>query len=71
MPDLGYGKEYKITKWHVQPGQLIKTGDVVCDLENRTILMEFESIYGGRVLPIVQLDQKLKVGDAIFKIEGV
>ncbi len=71
VPDLGYSPEYKITKWYVQPGQLIRTGDVVCELENGPVIMELESFCSGRLLSNSKLNQKLKVDDEIFRIQGI
>lgn len=71
VPDLGYGDEYSITKWRVQPGQLVRTGDVVCELENGPVTLEFESYYSGRLLSTCSMKQNLKVDDEIFRIQGV
>ncbi len=71
VPNLGYGNEYKLTKWHVRPGQMVKAGEVVCELETKEILMEFESLYSGRIQATCQIHQNLKVGDEILRIQGI
>ena len=71
VPDFGYSEEYKITKWCVKPGHLVKSGDIVCELENGPITFEYESYYCGQIQSICQANQNLKVGDELFKIQGI
>ncbi|MET1258583.1 lipoyl domain-containing protein [Flagellimonas sp. DF-77] len=71
VPDLGYGQSYRLTKWHKEPGDHIRSGDIVCSLENETILFEFESLYSGRLQYRIPLNQKMEVGEVLFHIEGM
>ena len=59
-PDLGFNRGYRLSEWHVQLGQLIKTGDVICSLETDEIVFEFEStghhVYYERALRKILLN---------------
>ena len=70
-PELGNQKGLTLTKWYVKPGDIVKKGDIVCEIENENITMEFESFYSGKIISICRLNQKLTSGIEIFKIEGV
>ncbi|WP_282163367.1 biotin/lipoyl-containing protein [Ulvibacterium marinum] len=70
-PDLGNLKGLILTKWYVKPGDIVKSGDIVCQLENENITMEFESFYSGKIVSTCRLNQKLTSGIEIFKMEGV
>ena len=70
-PELGNQKGLTLTKWYVKPGDIVKKGDIVCEVENENITMEFESFYSGKIISICRLNQKLTSGIEIFKIEGV
>ncbi|WP_282055737.1 biotin/lipoyl-containing protein [Maribacter luteus] len=70
-PELGNQKGLSLTKWYFKPGDIIKSGDIVCEIENENITMEFESIYSGRILSTCKPKQKLTSGTEIFRIEGI
>ncbi|MFD2916076.1 biotin/lipoyl-containing protein [Psychroserpens luteus] len=60
-----------LTKWYFKSGDIVKKGDIVCDIENENITMEFESFFIGKILLICSLKTKLTSGTEIFKIEGI
>ena len=70
-PDLGNQRNLVLTKWYYKPGDLITSGDIVCDIENEDIVMEFESLFSGKLISTCRLNQKLTKGTEIFKIIGV
>lgn len=70
-PDLGNQKGLILTKWFVKPGDIVKHSDIVCEIENENITMEFESFYSGKIISTCGLNQKLTNGMEIFKIEGI
>ncbi|MEN1785040.1 MAG: biotin/lipoyl-containing protein [Bacteroidota bacterium] len=69
VPDLGKGDNYRITKWHVEIGQIIQKGDFICDVENRHYLMECESLYTGRLITRNLNATKLAVNEELCRIE--
>ena len=71
MPDLENQKGLVLKKWCVKPGDIVKHGDIVCQIENDNITMEFESYYRGKIIFSCKLNQKLTNGIEIFKIEGI
>lgn len=70
-PDLGSQKGLILTKWFAKPRDIVKHGDIVCEIENENITMEFESFYCGKIISTCRLNQKLTSGMEIFKIEGI
>jgi len=70
-PDLGNQKGLTLTKWYFKSGDIVKSGDVVCNIENENITMEFESVFNGRILSTCKLNEKLTSGTIIFEIEGI
>lgn len=71
LPDFGNQNGFKITKWHFKIGDVIKSGDVICDLENERLAMEFESIHIGRLIAICESKNVITSGMEICKIEGI
>lgn len=70
-PDLENQKGLTLTKWYFKPGDIVKYGDIICDIENENISMEFETVFSGRLLSICKLNERLTSGTEIFKIEGI
>ena len=70
-PELGNQKGLILTKWYVKPGDIVKSGDIVCEIENENITMEFETFYSGKILSICRLNQKLTNRIEIFTIVGI
>lgn len=70
-PDLGNQAGLFLKKWFVKPGDHVKTGDIVCEIENENIVMEFESFYCGKIISTCSQNEELEIGQEIFKIEGV
>lgn len=70
-PNLGNQKGLVLTKWYVEPDDLVKQGEIICLIENENISMEFESFYSGKIISTCKLHQKLSNGTELFKIEGI
>ena len=70
-PDLGNQKDLTLTKWYFKPGDIVKYGDIICDIENENISMEFETVFSGKLLSTYRLNERLITGTELFKIEGI
>jgi len=57
-----------VTKWYVNPGFMIRKGQVICRLENADVSIEFESAVEGRVLYIHPLRERIPVGAPVCRI---
>ncbi|MBU3012541.1 acetyl-CoA carboxylase biotin carboxyl carrier protein subunit [Polaribacter vadi] len=62
-------KSFKISKWFVNVGDLIKEGQIICELENNSMSIEFESLTTGKLVYITKPKNKLQPNDLICKIE--
>lgn len=71
LPKMGNQRGFILTKWYVKPGDIVKSGDVICEIENKKITMEFETFYSGKIINTCRLNQKLTNGTEIVKIEGI
>jgi len=40
---------WRITKWHVQVGDNIKPGDILCTIESKNLEADFESFVEGKI----------------------
>jgi len=70
-PELKNQKGLTLAKWYFKSGDIIKSGDIVCIIENENISMEFESFFSGRLLSPCKLNEKLTAGAELFKVEGI
>lgn len=68
LPNI-QNKSFKITKWFVKVGDVVKDRQVICELESNSIIVEFESLNEGKLVVITQNKNELKAGDEICKIE--
>ncbi|GAA3520107.1 hypothetical protein GCM10022393_37940 [Aquimarina addita] len=71
LPEFEGFSNLKITKWHFQAGDLIEEGSIICEIENETITLEFESFANGRISDICPLNKILKTGEKLCELEGV
>lgn len=71
IPDFGNQSGFKITKWYFKIGSKLKSGDVICIIENKDLTMELESIYSGKLISTNQTKEGLEKGAEICKIEGI
>ena len=70
-PELGNQKGLTLTKWYFNAGDIVKSGDIICDIENENITMEFETVFSGKILSTCKLNERLTSGTELFKIEGI
>jgi pyruvate dehydrogenase E2 component (dihydrolipoamide acetyltransferase) len=72
MPRLSDTMEVgTIVKWHVKPGQKVKSGDVVADIETDKATMELQTFDDGTVSELaVVVGKSVPVGQVILKWDG-
>ncbi|WP_417799748.1 biotin/lipoyl-containing protein [Tenacibaculum sp.] len=71
LPEIGNQKGLTLTRWYFRQGDVVKRGDIICEIENENIMIEFESHYSGKIISTCRLNQKLTSGIEILKIEGI
>ena len=54
-------EEGSLAKWYVSPGDKVKPGDIIADIETDKALMEYESVEEGVVLELLP--------NAMFKVK--
>lgn len=65
-------EEGVLAKWHVKVGNVLKSGDILCEIETDKATMEVEAVDEGKVLEILVAEgtQGVKVNAVIARIEG-
>ena len=76
MPSLSPTmEEGSLAKWYVSPGDKVKPGDIIADIETDKALMEYESIEEGTIVELVVKEgtENIKVNSliAIIETEGI
>ena len=72
MPSLSPTmEEGSLGKWYVSPGDKVKPGDILADIETDKALMEYESIEEGTIVKLVVKEgtENVKVNSLIAIIE--
>ena len=72
MPSLSPTmEEGSLAKWYVSPGDIVKPGDILADIETDKALMEYESVEEGTILELVVKEgtENIKVNSLIAIIE--
>lgn len=72
MPSLSPTmEEGSLAKWYVSPGDKVKPGDIIADIETDKALMEYESIEEGTILDLLVEEgtENIKVNSLIAIIE--
>ncbi len=72
MPSLSPTmEEGNLAKWYVSPGDKVKPGDIIADIETDKALMEYESIEEGTIveLAVEEGTENIKVNSLIAIIE--
>ena len=72
MPDLSATEdEIEVIRWLVEPGQLVKRGQPLVEVQTDKAAVEVESIATGMLLEIcVAPEEKVAVGQVIAVIEA-
>ena len=67
MPDMGTTVDYiTVIKWLKQEGDMVKRGDILCEVQTDKAVTELESAAQGVLLrQVVAEDTDVKVGDVI------
>ncbi|MEP0262907.1 lipoyl domain-containing protein [Dokdonia sp.] len=68
---FGNSKDYKITAWHFKVGDIVQKGNILCEIENKKLMIEFESMINGRIRSICPANKMMHAGDEVCKIEVV
>jgi len=65
-------EEGVLAKWHIKVGDVLKSGDIMCEIETDKATMEVEAVDEGEVLEILVAEgtQAVKVNAVIARIEG-
>jgi len=59
-------EEGRILSWKVKPGDAVKSGTVLCEVETDKATMEYESPRDGILLKLIRQEgESVKVGDPI------
>ena len=72
MPSLSPTmEEGSLAKWYVNPGDKVKPGDIIADIETDKALMEYESIEEGTIVELIVKEgtENIKVNSLIALIE--
>ncbi len=61
-----------LAKWHVKVGDIVKSGDILAEIETDKATMEFEAVDEGAILEILipEGTQGVKINTPIAKMEG-
>ncbi len=70
-PDLNGQKDLILTKWYFNVGDKVKHGDIICDIQNDKVVMEFETFFNGKIIYQCNINTELTEKTEICKIEGV
>ncbi len=63
-------EEATITKWHRQPGEFFRTGDILYEIETEKITQEVEATADGKLLEVsVPEGEIAKVGQQICVVD--
>lgn len=69
---LSRAKEIKIIKFNFEVGDIVKFGDVLCEIETEDLTMEFESYHSGKVVYLYPLlKTNIVFGTKIVTLEGI
>jgi pyruvate/2-oxoglutarate dehydrogenase complex dihydrolipoamide acyltransferase (E2) component len=65
-------EEATITKWHKQPGESFRTGDILYEIETEKITQEIEATADGKLLEVsVPEGEIASVGQQICVVDWV
>ncbi len=63
-------EEATITKWHRQPGESFRTGDILYEIETEKVTQEVEAIGDGKLLEVLVPEGEIaKVGQQICVVD--
>src|ERR1700734_3244075 len=71
LPDVGEGlTEADIVAWHVKPGDPVKDGQIIIEIETAKAVVELPSPYTGTVTSLlVEAGQTVDVGAPIITVD--
>jgi len=63
-------EEATITKWHKQPGESFRTGDILYEIETEKVTQEIEATGDGKLLEVLVPEGEIaKVGQQICVVD--
>lgn len=63
-------EEATVTKWHKQPGEFFRTGDILYEIETEKVTQEVEATADGRLLEVsIPEGEIAKVGQQICVVD--
>ncbi|CAL2103667.1 protein of unknown function [Tenacibaculum sp. 190130A14a] len=71
LPDFNKYQNLTIAKWHFHIGDMIEGGDIICEIQNNQVTIEFESLMEGELIWSCEPNKKLTTGMDICTIRGV
>ncbi|WP_445722525.1 biotin/lipoyl-containing protein [Flavobacterium sp.] len=69
IPNLGNQEPFIVTEFYYKPGDVVKAGAILCEIENEEITIEMESYFYGKIIATCALEEELTTGTEILKIE--
>ena len=60
-----------LTQWNYSVGDIVRCGDVLCEIETNLYTMEYESLYEGELIWCCEGKNPLVSGTEICKIKGI
>lgn len=71
VPDIGVKGEIKLLKNRFKTGDIVRSGNIICELEIGENLMEVEVFHEGKLTIIRKPGEKLSIDSEIFRVEGI
>lgn len=68
--ELDNGNDWIIKEWFFKKGQMVRPGDVIGAVEDKTQRFEFESFVGGKLNYFKKIGQKVEGGQILAEIIG-
>jgi biotin carboxyl carrier protein len=69
IPNLGNQEPFIVTQFYYKPGDVVKAGAILCEIENEEITIEMESYFYGKIIATCALEEEFTTGTEILKIE--
>ncbi|WP_196887357.1 lipoyl domain-containing protein [Aureivirga sp. CE67] len=63
--------EGKVVQYFFNVGDIIKSGDIIAEIETEKFTIEFDALYGGKIIWLCDLEKDMKIDDLMMRIEGV
>lgn len=71
MPEIMGQNNFEVIEWLCKEGDVVKSGQIICVLENENIALEFESFTEGKIHFTCEKHIILHKGEVLFEIIGI